>query len=323
MQYNRSQMKEGVKVAMKAANPPAWQVALLFVLVSGVGAWLIERILGVAFPGSKLADALAMGVLSGKGDPDAVFQQLLGLMPNLGGVMFVSSLVMAAASFVWNNLMGFGLSAYVLGMVRGENPPFKTLFVGFYQAKRVLLANLWVLAYTLGWSLAGGVVYFVVMMPVAFLAGLLGIVGQLLGGLVVLAVTVVGALFLLWLNTRYRLVNFVLANDPACAPKEAVNQAKVIFEGNMADMMVLSLSFVGWYLLQGVIAAVFGALGLITMGLLAVVGQLILAALHIYLLPYVEGSFAAYYLAQMGDGYLHGSFTQGGWDNQGGSPFTL
>lgn len=78
---------------------------------------------------------------------------------------------------------------------------------------------------------------------------------------------VVKALFLRWLFIRlwsilfvipgiiksyeYRMVPYLLAEDPQMSSKEAFDKSKEMMHGNKWDAFILDLSFIGWHLLGG------------------------------------------------------------------------
>lgn len=48
----------------------------------------------------------------------------------------------------------------------------------------------------------------------------------------------------------YRMVPFILADDPACGAKEAITRSREMMNGHKWSAFVLDLSFIGWYLLS-------------------------------------------------------------------------
>lgn len=73
---------------------------------------------------------------------------------------------------------------------------------------------------------------------------------------------------------EYRMVPYLMAEDPNMSGKEAFAKSKEMMHGNKWDTFVLDLSFIGWEFL-----------GVITLGLLKAV----------YVKPYEEQTFAALY----------------------------
>ncbi|MCR5625124.1 MAG: DUF975 family protein, partial [Lachnospiraceae bacterium] len=49
---------------------------------------------------------------------------------------------------------------------------------------------------------------------------------------------------------EYRMVPYVLANDPNCTPAEAFAKSKQMMDGEKGNAFLLDLSFIGWYLLS-------------------------------------------------------------------------
>ena len=77
----------------------------------------------------------------------------------------------------------------------------------------------------------------------------------------------------------YSQAMYVLAEDPGISPKEAIDKSKEMMEGHKMEYFVLSLSFIGWALLA----------------------PLTLGILYIWLLPYMQTTFANYYKSLKGE----------------------
>ena len=78
----------------------------------------------------------------------------------------------------------------------------------------------------------------------------------------------------------YSQAYFIAAENPEIGALEAIRRSQQMMDGHKAEMFVLSLSFIGWYLLTP-----------LTLGLLS-----------IWLVPYIQTTIANYYL------YLCGYF---------------
>ena len=74
----------------------------------------------------------------------------------------------------------------------------------------------------------------------------------------------------------YRLVPYILADDPEIGANEAITRSRYMMNGNKWRAFMLDLSFIGWYILS---AITFGLVGLF------------------YLHPYKYGTDAALYNA--------------------------
>lgn len=82
-------------------------------------------------------------------------------------------------------------------------------------------------------------------------------------------------------NYRYRLTDFLLAEDPTLAPDEAITRSKELMQGRKWDLFCLDISFIGWEILC-----------LFTFG----IG-------YLWLHPYKQASYAAFYRSLSIDGY--------------------
>lgn len=73
---------------------------------------------------------------------------------------------------------------------------------------------------------------------------------------------------------NYAMTGYILAENPDLSPKEAMRQSKEMMKGNRWRLFCLQFSFIGW-----------GLLTVLTLG----IGNL-------WLVPYEQGAFAAFYL---------------------------
>lgn len=112
-----------------------------------------------------------------------------------------------------NSVLGAGQILYHLGIRSGREMPLSTLFEGFNQAGRVIvLALLQTVLITL-WS-------FLFIIP--------GIVAAY----------------------RYRFALYDLLEDPSLRPLEALRMSSAQTYGYKAELFLLDLSFLGWFLLS-------------------------------------------------------------------------
>lgn len=82
-------------------------------------------------------------------------------------------------------------------------------------------------------------------------------------------------------NYRYRMTDFLLAEDPTLAPDKAITLSKELMDGRKWDLFVLDLSFIGWDILC-----------IFTFG----IG-------YLWLTPYKHASYAAFYRSLTMSGY--------------------
>lgn len=71
----------------------------------------------------------------------------------------------------------------------------------------------------------------------------------------------------------YSQAMYILADNPNLSPTEAINRSKEMMQGHKMEYFLLNLSFLGWTFL-----------GVFTFGIL-----------YIWLIPYMQATFASYY----------------------------
>ena len=334
MEYQRAQLKQSVKHAIKHTRPrPIW-MTLLYLVISAVGTGLIQQILsGLNWSSTIMSYYLSM-LVNGT-EPDVAMHALLNWIFGNGAQMILSialgSLVVSLVLYLWQSLMTVGFEGYCLAMSRGQNPGVPTLFCAFPRVGSVLLTRiltgvfifLWTLLFTLG------------LVVVAILGAGLATAVPVLGALLIIAGLIAYLVAVVWVSLRYALADYILL-DQGVSGMNAVRLSKEMMRGNTGKLFVLELSFIGWYLVMFAVAmvgilimtvsmaaqvavlgtdsaaAMAGMAGtmLLCMGFIFVAEYII----SLWLQPYVTGSVARFY------DFLRGSYpaSQGGWTGPGG-----
>ena len=256
MNYNRAAMKEEVKLAMRQTRPKPMLVTLLYLVIVAVGTQLISRLLNTLFSGSSIStDDMVMGFITY--GPD-YFEDIMNYFSpqHFMQMMLMSALVSVLISVlttVWNGLMGAGYSGYCLDMSRSMNPQLPRIFGGFSRAGSVILAYVLVAVFTFLWSLLFGV-GLGVLIGVAFI---LSDISEVLAVVVLFAAPVLYAVALIWMVLRYAMVPFaVIDSQIPMSAMDAIRTSKALMKGRKGKYFALQLSFIGWYLLQALIALV-------------------------------------------------------------------
>lgn len=317
--YRRDLLKQEVKQTISAVRPRPMWVTLLFLVITSLGASVVQGVVNLLSDTSFFVDLL-YGVserVMGGDDPDAILQELILLYSDrliaLVGTLVVSSLILSVILTLWQGLMNVGYNGYCLSLVRGENPGINRIFCGFPLVGKVILTRLLVWIFTSLWLLLFAVGLAAVIL-IAVLVGMAPVVSILL----IFAGYVAFMVLAVRVNLRYAMTDFVLL-DTGKYGLEAISESRDMMKGKKGKLFLLQLSFIGWYLLLfavvlvgslliGIIAAA-GAVGLAGGGSLgAAVGMvggillvllLTLAAvwlLRIWLQPYVSSCVAKFYL---------------------------
>jgi len=309
MGFDRAQLKQKVKLSMKATFPGPMVVTLLFTVVVSVGTWLINTVLGTLLTGDSVGSFsnLYLNLLQqGYEVEEAMEEAMLMLLSRGPGALFaavVGGAVLSILVALWQGAMNVGYEGWCLSMVRRENPLLSRIFCALPQIGPVLVTRFLTGLFELLWSMLLSVGYAVIIV----VAALIDI--PVITGLLILAG--IAALFLgiIWVTMRYALVDYALL-DKGLSGLDAIRESKRLMQGNIGKGFVLQLSFFGWYLLEGLLAclggtgAVVGSLAVFTSmpagagvaGLLLMVAAAIGAAvLGLWLQPYTTGAMAGFY----------------------------
>lgn len=320
MDYNRGQLKQEVKAAMKADGFRPVLATLLFVIIVGVGSSLLSFIINlVGTTASDVTTAYFQYVMTGA-DPDVAMEQLMNSLmrsPGMLAAIMGTSLILSLLTFMWSSLMSVGYKGYCLSMVRRENPPLERIFCAFPQTGWVLLTEILTGVFSFLWTLLFGVGAVVVSLIGALLMDLVPALGVLL----IVAGYAAYIVGLVWVYLRYAMVDYLLL-DGGLVGLDAIRQSKELMKGNKGRYLLLNLSFIGWYLVECaimlvgmviavvIVAAAVGADfgGVMSGGMMAgmvsgVIGGLLVIGLavlivfvfNLWLKPYVVGASARFY----------------------------
>lgn len=316
MEYQRAQLKQNVKQAIKDTRPrPIW-VTLLYLVIVSVGAGLIQRLLSGLNWAEGITSAYAQLVLMGV-EPDQAAQILLGEIWNRGVALVFTILLSAlVAEFIlslWKGLMLAGYEGYCLAVVRRQNPGPLGLFQVFHRVVGVLVTQFFKGLFTFLWSFLFTCALIVEMLILLVAVGLgnAGPVLNIVAAILILAGVIACVVGLTWVSLRYSMVDYVML-DQGLTGLDALRSGKELMRGNYLRLFILQLSFIGWYL---VLAAILGVGVLIVLaagaGVAAGVGDFVafmgvfwlavalmaagVGVVSLWLQPYLTGSMAGFY----------------------------
>lgn len=302
MEYHRGELKRSVKSIIRQTKPSPWRVSFLFLLVASVIPTVIKLILNFGSTAALNIDILQRMIDTG--NPEMVSAYLSSIQGNSVGFDTLISV------FVWLfvMVMTFGYQWYCLKMVRRQEANYNDMFNGFSQAGWVILLYLLIMVFTILWTVLFCIAASVV---IGICAAIFYETSTAL--FVVLTVAVcMGVIALeIMISLRYVMAPFVYMDEPEAGVVEAIRKSKLMMQGQKARLFVLELSFIGWYLLVGLVFVAVIVIGIaiagtaistsnMTVALVVVSVAFVLAfllslPLQMWLQPYVTGSTAQFY----------------------------
>lgn len=316
--YNRAHLKQEMKQTIASTRPRPMWIALLYLVITSVGASLIQSVItlvsGTSFLSELYADLYTM-LMTG-GNPMEVVGEFLLLYANqlgtLIGTVLTASILLSIVSALWQGLMSVGFDGYCLSLAQRENPTVGRIFCGFPLFGKVVLTSLLVWVFTTLWTMLWTVCLVVVVLIAALLMEAIPVVAVLL-----IILGCIGYMILVVrVSLRYAMTNYILL-DTGKYGLEAISESKQMMKGRKGKLFMLHLSFIGWYLLMyavalvgslivGIVVAVGFAAGGASMGAMAgavggamfvfVLAYAAVWLIDIWLQPYMTGSVAKFYL---------------------------
>ncbi|MGM9536741.1 MAG: DUF975 family protein [Candidatus Onthomonas sp.] len=152
---------------------------------------------------------------------------------------------------LYSTIVNYGYVSYSMGVVRGQDPGYGELFSRFYMAGKIILAEVLAYLFTFLWSL------------LFIIPGLIA-------------------------SYRYRMIPYILLDDPDCPVMEAFRRSKALMRGRKWELFLLDYSFLLWLIGASVLTSVAG---LIAYPVSVVVG----IACNMFLVPYQQFTFSQWY----------------------------
>jgi uncharacterized membrane protein len=127
--------------------------------------------------------------------------------------------LLAIMLFMLNPILDFGFMSYCVKITRAQSTEFKDLFNGFLYFTKVISIFLLSTVFVFLWSL------------LLFIPGIVA-------------------------AYRYRLAYYILLDDPEKGALQCIHESKLLMNGKKLDLLILDISFIGWYILDLVVIAV-------------------------------------------------------------------
>ena len=220
---------------------------------------------------SSSSDTESYETLFSNMSEEAIIAFLVAMLAVIG-----IALLWGLVKFIIGGPLSLGYVKFNLGLVDGEDVRFADLFSQFHRFGEGFLVRFWRWLYVVLWTMA----FFVPTIILAIAAGvgmtLSGSSGDMVGIVVVLIIFVgiiPGSIFASVKDYGYSMSNFIMYENPGMGAREAIKESQELMKGNKWRLFCLAISFIGWAFL-----CVF------TCG----IG-------YLWLSPYQEASFAAFY----------------------------
>ena len=285
MGYNRPEAKALAKQAMRTTYPHPMLVTLVYLLLTSVLTSLVSSL--VTDPFTTFYYYVWDGVY---GVEDLI--RVLLTPRNVASFLVIQLLIT-----VYQWIMSFGYTSYVLRMARNEQPNYWNLLDGFRTIGRAFLVYLLIYIFTTLWSLLFLVPAFIVM-----LASALG--GPMLMFLALLLV-IAAAILSVIVTYRYRLAVYFLLDNPEMGALAAITESKRAMMGWKGELFIQDLSFLGWWLLLSLASLLAFSLGSIFgLGVGGLLSFLTVKIASLWFNPYIWGTEANFY-----DWVVHGRYS--------------
>ncbi len=296
MVYSRSQIKRTAKQAISTTRPKAWLVTLVYALivlvVAGVFQFIspspLDPVTNVFSAPFKEAVEAATEYAQEGFSSDAivtVFEEVfseeleeelddMDLSPHfdtavaeffaaLAGQIILLSLAASLITLISQlicRVFHYGYRNYTLSVFRGQNVGIGKLFSAFPRTHIIIGSEIMIIIFTFLWHLLFNAAGTILIFLVSFLLGDL-----LPGGLLILLFVVIAILMAFlpyFFSLRYALTPYVILQE-RLGVFAGIARSKQLMSGNKWKLIFLFLSFLGWYILLGLIPAVLVIIGIV------------------------------------------------------------
>ncbi len=314
MPIDRKSLKREAKAQLHLAWPGVAGVTLVYLLLAVALSQVLEFITSNPI-GTFTAMARAAAV---EGDPLAVLMAWM----NGGGEGTLLTVFLSILLLLFGMTLSISYQAYTLRRADGGRGRMNDLLFGFNYVGQIILMNVVLFFFQLGWNMMAGVPAAIVGAVAMWMINLLGGGGQvaIVAGVVAFyVIALVGGMAVGgYLTSRYALAPWILSDQPELGAMEAIRRSVQTLRGRLWEAFSLSLSFAGWWIfyllvilgiagvgLSGMLPAFQGGqidpaqVGLAGGLALGVVVPLFTMAFQLFFLPYHSGVYALYYRARL------------------------
>ncbi len=213
----------------------------------------------------------------------------LAMIPFLGTILLIAGMAFEVP-------FTYGLIMSIINLKRGESINCYDFFLYGWQN------------FSRAWSLTGrlilkmivpiillivGMALTVISIVTAFAGGVLYSSSNVMAGGSILSViasliVIVGYILIIVYAFKYALSMFIAVDNPNMSPLDCVNKSAELMNGNKGRLFCLFISFIGWYLLAGLLC------------LIPFVNVIIPFIMAILLAPYIEMALIVFYENIMG-----------------------
>lgn len=142
------------------------------------------------------------------------------------GTLFVGQLIAGLFPLILNGPMQYGINEYYVKSLNGEERKFKDIFCGFNSFGKLFLADLLMCLYMALWSL----------------------------------IPIVGPFIVIVKSFAYSQTLLILRDNPELTANEAITKSKEMMNGHKAQLFGLTLSFLGWMIVDCFTMGILGVL---------------------------------------------------------------
>lgn len=261
MFYDRKALKNRARASLRGVSPRPWKVTLFYWLLVALIPGAITLIVQFASNSGIFAylqqmytDPTGWSMRFEAMDTEEVLGYYRSFYLPAAGAGLLSTFITILVG-LFKLVMSYGYANYALKLYRGEPTGTGDIFAGFPEAGRAIGAGIMTFIFEFLWTLLAMVLgicaTLIITVVMAAFDGSTAVL--VLGILLLIAVWVAVVLFSVFIAYRYSLVPyFILTTDMGVM--EAIRESKNAMRGNLGRRFVLELSFIGWELVNGLIA---------------------------------------------------------------------
>lgn len=257
MMMDRKTLKMQSQVLLTQSLPAPWLVTLVYIAAT---AWLstaAEQLNPIARQIAAISDSLQNSYL--QMDESAMVSAVYSMQQLAQKPAFFVTVLVSVLLTLYALVVEFGYQSYSLSVIRQEETGVGELFSRFYMTGKIILAQLLSALFIGLWAM-------LFIIP--------GIVAAY----------------------RYRMIPYILLDDPDCSVLEAFRRSKEMMDGRKMEFFTLEMSFLPW--IMGASALVYLAASFAGNGIPGTVaGMAVSAGCNMFLFPYQHFTFAQWYEA--------------------------
>ncbi len=167
------------------------------------------------------------------------------------GSTFLFMALSAVIKLLLTGAFNYGISAFYLSLSKRNEPKIETVFEGFKKFGSCFLANFLIGVFTFLWALLYAVVLFAILFGLSIISAISDSnLISIFVSIIYFIISLGSSIFMSVIIARYAMTYFLIKDCEKTDTMNYIKQSTELMRGNCWRYVILSITFIGWYILS-------------------------------------------------------------------------